>query len=187
MRFAPKELRGVVVIEPDVHRDARGFFLESFHAEKYSQAGLPATFAQDNHSLSIRGTLRGLHFQRQTPQGKLVRVIRGEIWDVAVDIRPESPTFGRWTAETLSAQNFRQLYIPPGFAHGFCVLSDIAEVQYKCTTPYDPLDEAGIAYDDPELGISWPVQDPILSIRDSHHGFLIDLGLQAHSPPSSRD
>ena len=126
MRFVETEIAGVTVVEPDIHRDARGFFLETFHAAKYAAAGIPSTFLQDNHSSSARGTLRGLHMQILRPQGKLVRVTAGEIWDVALDVRPDSPTFMRWTAATLSAENFRQLYIPPGCAHGFCVTSDVA-------------------------------------------------------------
>jgi len=172
MRFIANELRGVVTIEPDVYRDARGFFLETFHAGKYSAAGIPATFLQDNHSSSVRNTVRGLHLQLREPQGKLVRVVEGEIWDVAVDVRRGSPTFGRWTAEILSADNFKQLYVPPGCAHGFCVLSDVAQVQYKCTQLYNPAGEVGVAFDDPELGIPWPVDQPILSDRDRRHSTL---------------
>lgn len=175
VRFLPTAIAGVVQIEPEVFRDARGFFLETFHAGKYEAGGIPTTFVQDNHSSSVKDTLRGLHLQWHHPQGKLVRVVRGEIWDVAVDVRRGSSTFGRWTAATLSADNFRQLYVPPGCAHGFCVLSDVAEVQYKCTELYDPQDEVGIAYNDPALAISWPVQDPILSPRDQRHGTLQQL------------
>ena len=175
MRFLPQELPEVILVEPVVHRDARGFFLETFHAAKFRAAGLPTLFVQDNHSASVRGTLRGLHLQLRKPQGKLVRVIEGEIWDVAVDARPDSPTFGRWTAATLSAENHRLLYIPPGFAHGFCVLSDRAQVHYKCTELYDPADEVGVAYDDPALNIQWPVSEPLLSDRDRRHGTLHDL------------
>lgn len=175
MRFIPTQLPGVIVIEPDVHRDPRGFFLETFHAEKYAAAGIPRTFLQDNHSASVRDTLRGLHLQLRHPQGKLVRVIQGEIWDVAVDVRHGSPTFGHWTAVTLSAENFKQFYVPPGCAHGFCVLSDTAQVQYKCTELYDPADEVGIAYNDPALAIEWPVTQPILSDRDQRHRPLADL------------
>jgi dTDP-4-dehydrorhamnose 3,5-epimerase len=169
MRFCETSIPGVIVVEPDVHRDARGFFLETFHAGRYAAAGLPEMFVQDNHSLSVRDTLRGLHMQVRTPQGKLVRVVEGEIWDVAVDVRPGSPTLGRWTAETLSADNFRQLYIPPGCAHGFCVLSERAQVQYKCTELYSPNDEIGIAYNDPALAVVWPVTTPLLSTRDQLH------------------
>ena len=166
MRFVDTEIAGVTVVEPDIHRDARGFFLETFHAAKYAAAGIPSTFLQDNHSSSARGTLRGLHMQILRPQGKLVRVIAGEIWDVALDVRRDSPTFMRWTAATLSAENFRQLYVPPGCAHGFCVTSDVAEVQYKCTELYDPADEIGIAWNDPVAAITWPVAEPLLSARD---------------------
>jgi dTDP-4-dehydrorhamnose 3,5-epimerase len=175
LAFLPTDVPGVIVIEPQVFRDARGFFLETFHAGKYAVAGIPTLFVQDNHSSSVRNTLRGLHLQWQKPQGKLVRVVRGEIWDVAVDLRRESPSFGRWAAATLSADNFRQLYVPPGCAHGFCVLSDVAEVQYKCTELYDPHDEVGVAYNDPALAISWPVSEPILSPRDQGHGTLQQL------------
>jgi len=166
MKFLPAELEGVVVIEPEVHRDSRGFFLESYHARKYREGGLDAVFVQDNHSRSIRGTLRGLHAQRRHPQGKLVRAIQGEIFDVAVDIRPGSKTWGKWTSVVLSEENFRLVYIPPGFAHGFCVLSDVAQVEYKCTDFYVPGDEITIAWNDPEIGIPWPVRDPILSPKD---------------------
>ena len=167
MRFVPTELPGVVIIEPDVHRDARGFFLETFHASKFAAGGLDVTFVQDNHSLSVQHTLRGLHAQRTKPQGKLVRVVEGEIWDVAVDLRPDQPTFGRWTATTLSSTNFRQLYLSPGFAHGFCVMSPVAQVEYKCTDVYDPGTEIGIAWNDPTVAITWPVSAPTLSPRDS--------------------
>ena len=175
MRFTSTDIAGVVLVDPDVYRDERGYFLETFHAAKYAQAGIPATFVQDNHSSSVRHTLRGLHLQLRKPQGKLVRVTEGQIWDVAVDVRPGSPTFGRWTAATLSADNFRQFYIPPGCAHGFCVLSETAQVQYKCTTLYDPADEIGIAYDDPALAIAWPVAQPILSPRDRAFRRLADV------------
>ncbi len=175
MRFIPTTLPGVIMIEPDVHRDARGYFLETFHAAKFAHAGIPSAFVQDNLSSSVRNTLRGLHLQLRKPQGKLVHVVEGEIWDVAVDLRRGSPTFGKWAAETLSAENFRQLYVPAGCAHGFCVLSPTAQVQYKCTELYDPADEIGIAYDDPELAIPWPVEHPILSDRDRRHSRLADL------------
>ena len=166
MRFADTEVAGAIVIDPDVHRDPRGFFLETFHVEKYAAAGIPSLFVQDNHSQSSGGTLRGLHMQILKPQGKLVRVIEGEIWDVALDVRPESPTFMRWTGATLSAANFRQFYIPPGCAHGFCVVSGVAQVQYKCTELYDAADEIAIAWNDPEAAITWPIAEPLLSARD---------------------
>ncbi len=166
MRFVQTELSGVVVIEPDVYRDDRGFFLETYHQQKYAAAGIAATFVQDNHSRSLGGTLRGLHAQRRHPQGKLVRVLQGEIFDVIVDIRRGSPTFSRWIGIELSAENFRQCYIPPGFAHGFCVLSDWAEFEYKCTDWYDPTDEIRLLWNDPDIGITWPVRDPLLSDKD---------------------
>lgn len=166
MRFLATELPGVILIEPDVHKDARGFFLETYHRRKYQEGGIPGDFVQDNHSHSVRGTLRGLHAQRRRPQGKLVRAVEGEIYDVAVDARPGSATFGRWTAATLSAENFRQLYVPPGFLHGFCVLSPTAQVEYKCTDFYEPADEIGVLWNDPELAIPWPVKDPVLSEKD---------------------
>lgn len=169
MRVTPTELPGVLLIEPVVHRDTRGFFLETFHAGRYAAAGLPTVFVQDNHSSSVQHTLRGLHLQLRKPQGKLISVVEGEIWDVAVDVRPGSRTFGTYAATVLSSQNFRQLYVPPGCAHGFCVLSATAQVQYKCTDLYDPHDELGIAYDDPAIGIPWPVERPIVSDRDRQH------------------
>lgn len=166
MRFVASDLPGVVIVEPDVHRDSRGYFLESFQTEKYRAAGIARPFVQDNESRSTLGTLRGLHLQRRRPQGKLIRVIDGEIWDVAVDVRRGSPTFGRWAGVTLSAENFKQCYVPPGFAHGFCVTSPIARVEYKCTELYDPTDELGVAWNDPALAIRWPVHEPLLSDRD---------------------
>jgi dTDP-4-dehydrorhamnose 3,5-epimerase len=169
MRLAPADIPGIVIIDPDVYRDERGFFLETYHAEKYHAAGIPGPFVQDNHSRSLKGTLRGLHLQIKRPQGKLVRVIQGEIFDVAVDVRRGSPTFGKWTGVTLSAENFRQCYLPPGFAHGFVVISEVAEVEYKCTELYDPGSELGIAWNDPAIGIKWPVSDPLLSDRDTRH------------------
>ena len=167
MKIIPTELEGAVIIEPDVHKDGRGFFLESYHAEKYRKAGITATFVQDNHSASTRGTLRGLHAQQEHPQGKLLRVIAGEIFDVAVDARKGSPTFGRWVSFDLSAKNCRQVYVPPGFFHGFCVLSETAQVEYKCTDFYAPGDELGVIWNDPEIGVDWPVKDPILSAKDA--------------------
>jgi dTDP-4-dehydrorhamnose 3,5-epimerase len=169
MRVVETALEGVLVIEPRVFQDARGFFLETYHAQRYAAAGLDVTFVQDNHSRSRRNTLRGLHFQVSQPQGKLVRVIEGTIWDVAVDIRPDSPTFGQHVGVELSAENFRQIYVPPGFAHGFCVTTDVAQVEYKCTAYYDPADERGIAWNDPRLAIPWPVSDPVLSTRDQEN------------------
>jgi len=165
-------LEGVLLIEPRIFGDNRGFFLESYHQKKYEEAGIHQTFIQDNHSHSVRGTLRGLHYQLRHPQGKLVWVICGTIFDVAVDIRQGSPTFGKWLGVHLSAKEHRQMFIPEGFAHGFCVLSEWADVVYKCTDLYTPGDEYGIRWDDPELAISWPVQEPVLSEKDSSHPFL---------------
>ena len=157
----------MIVVEPDVYRDPRGFFLETYHQAKYAAGGIVAAFVQDNHSRSGRGTLRGLHAQARRPQGKLVRVVEGEIYDVAVDIRLSSPTFGRSVAMTISGEDFRQLWIPPGFAHGFCVLSEVAHVEYKCTEPYDAADEIAILWSDPDLAIAWPIADPVVSAKDS--------------------
>ena len=167
LRFVRTEISGVLVVEPVVHRDPRGFFLESWHAEKYRAGGVDAVFVQDNHSQSARDTLRGLHAQHPRAQGKLVRVIAGEIWDVAVDVRRGSPTFGRHIAAILSAENHRQLWVPPGFLHGFVVTSDAAQVEYKCTEIYRPEDEFCVAWNDPELAIPWPVASPVLSPRDA--------------------
>ena len=175
MRVVHTELPGVLLIEPDVHVDGRGFFLETYHADRYREHGIVAPFVQDNHSRSIGGTLRGLHLQVRRPQGKLIRVIEGEIFDVAVDVRRGSPTFGRWVSVILSAENFRQSYVPPGFAHGFCVLSPVAQVEYKCTDLYDAPSEVGVAWDDPAIGIAWPVANPVLSPRDSRHPSLAEL------------
>ena len=166
MRFLPNGLPGVVIVEPDVHRDARGFFLETFHADKYREGGVPGPFVQDNHSHSVRGTLRGLHAQVRRPQGKLVRAVAGEMFDVAVDIRRGSPTFGQWVGVHLSGENFRQLYIPPGFAHGFCVLTPSAQVQYKCTDLYDRADEITVSWRDPDLAIDWPIARDQLVLSD---------------------
>ncbi|MFN0152583.1 MAG: dTDP-4-dehydrorhamnose 3,5-epimerase [bacterium] len=181
MRFVSTEIAGVVVIEPQVHRDARGFFLETYHERKFREGGIDVRFVQDNHSLSSLGTLRGLHAQRTRPQGKLVRVIRGEIFDVAVDIRRGSPTFLKWTSVVLSAENFRGVYIPPGFAHGFCVTSEIAEVVYKCTDLYDPADEFGILWSDPTLGIQWPTASPSVSAKDQAASNISDILTQLRS------
>ena len=174
MKFVPTAVPGVIIIEPDVHQDRRGFFLETYHAEKYRAGGIPDVFVQDNHSRSTRGTIRGLHLQLTRPQGKLIRVIEGEIFDVAVDVRRGSPTFGKWVGVSISAENFTQVYIPKGFAHGFAVVSDVAQVEYKCTDVYDAASEIGIAWDDPAIGITWPVSNPVLSDRDTRHPRLAD-------------
>jgi dTDP-4-dehydrorhamnose 3,5-epimerase len=167
MNILPTRLPGVLIIEPDVYRDERGWFVETYHAPKYQDGGIPLSFVQDNCSSSVRGTLRGLHAQMSRPQGKLVRVIRGEIFDVAVDIRRGSPTFASWESVSLTEENFKQIYIPPGFAHGFCVLSDVAEVEYKCTDIYTQGDEITIAWNDAQIGIEWPNYSPILSPKDT--------------------
>ena len=167
MRFEPTAIPDVIRIEPRVFKDARGFFLETYHAEKWAAGGVRASFVQDNHSRSARGTLRGLHMQVAFAQGKLVRCVAGEIFDVAVDVRRGSPTFGKWVGETLSAENFRQLWVPPGFLHGFCVTSPTAEVEYKCTELYRPEDELGVIWNDPEIGVRWPIDAPLLSGKDA--------------------
>jgi dTDP-4-dehydrorhamnose 3,5-epimerase len=161
------ELPDVLLVEPQVFPDARGHFFEAWHLEKYRAAGIPDAFVQDNHSRSRRGVLRGLHAQRRHPQAKLVRAVVGEIFDVAVDVRPGSPTFGRWAGVRLSGEDRRQCYVPAGFLHGFCVLSEAAEVEYKCSTLWDPADEFGVVWNDADLAIAWPVDDPIVSPRDA--------------------
>lgn len=169
MKFTPTAIPDIILIEPKVFSDSRGFFLEAFHYDKYAAAGIKAHFVQDNHSGSRSGTLRGLHYQIQQSQGKLVRVIAGEIFDVAVDLRKKSPTFGRWVGFNLSASNYQQLWIPPGFAHGFYVLSEWAEILYKTTDVYAPQWERTLLWNDPDLGIAWPLVDgaaPILSEKD---------------------
>ncbi|MEO5761196.1 MAG: dTDP-4-dehydrorhamnose 3,5-epimerase [Vicinamibacteria bacterium] len=168
MKVTETDLPGVVIIEPRVFQDPRGFFLETFSANRYEASGIPGPFVQDNHSRSLKGTVRGLHLQVSKPQGKLMRAVSGSMLDVAVDVRVGSPNFGKWTSALLSGENFKQLYVPPGFAHGFAVLSDIVEVEYKCTGYYDPSDELTVFWSDPGIGIEWPVGDPILSARDSH-------------------
>jgi dTDP-4-dehydrorhamnose 3,5-epimerase len=176
VKFQSTELPGVILVEPDVHRDERGFFLESYQAARYRANGIEAEFVQDNHSASVRGTLRGLHAQlAPRAQAKLIRALSGEIFDVAVDARVGSPTFGRHVGATLSADNHHQLYVPAGFLHGFVVLSERAEVEYKCSAPYAPDCEVAVAWDDPELAIPWPVEDPVLSPRDAAAPRLADV------------
>ena len=178
MKVSHSKLKGCVVIEPRVFGDERGFFLETFQTVRYQQeAGIDLAFVQDNHSRSARGVLRGLHFQKTKPQGKLVRVVRGEVYDVAVDIRNGSPTFGEWEGIILSEDNKRQLWVPPGFAHGFVVLSDSADFEYKCTDYYDPSDEGSILWNDPDLDIPWPIANPVLSTKDQSAKRLVDLSL----------
>ena len=168
MNVIETSLQGCVIIEPTVYGDERGFFLETFQTEKYAAlANIHSPFVQDNHSRSTRGVLRGLHFQKTKPQGKLVRVVRGEVFDVAVDIRKGSTTFGRWEGVILSENNKRQFWVPPGFAHGFLVLSEIADFEYKCTEYYDPSEEGCVLWNDPDLNIDWPLGNPVLSKKDS--------------------
>ncbi|HSK65492.1 MAG TPA: dTDP-4-dehydrorhamnose 3,5-epimerase [Anaerolineales bacterium] len=169
MKILSTAIPDVLLIEPKVFKDERGFFLESYQKKQFEQAGIKADFVQDNHSKSCRGTLRGLHYQIRQPQGKLVRVIAGEVFDVAVDIRKNSPTFGQWVGDFLSAENKRMLWVPPGFAHGFLVTSAEAEVLYKASDYYAPEWERSIIWNDPSIGVSWPVEGgiPILSAKDS--------------------
>ncbi|MBX3028057.1 dTDP-4-dehydrorhamnose 3,5-epimerase [bacterium] len=167
MRVRQTELPGVVVIEPAVHRDERGFFLETYHADKYRAAGLTLPFVQDNHSRSAPGILRGLHAQLGAPLGKLVRCVRGAIFDVAVDVRRGSPHFRRWVGVTLSEDTCHQLWVPPGFLHGFCVVAGPAEVEYKCTALWDPTQEIAVRWNDPQLAIAWPIATPRLSDKDA--------------------
>ena len=181
LKFTEKSLPGVVLIEPKVFEDDRGFFMETFHSGKYNEIGISGPFVQDNHSHSRKGTLRGLHYQLKNPQGKLVSAVKGEILDVAVDIRRGSPGFGRWTGNLLSGKNKRQLYIPEGFAHGFCVLSETADVIYKCTDLYTPGDEYGVFWADETIDIVWPMENPILSEKDLKNPTLADIE-DAHLP-----
>jgi dTDP-4-dehydrorhamnose 3,5-epimerase len=166
MRVTPTALPEVLIIDPDVHTDARGHFLETWHATRYASLGIPARFVQDNQSRSVQGTVRGLHLQVALPQAKLIRVLVGDILDVAVDVRRGSPTFGKWVGVRLTGESYRQCYIPEGFAHGFSVLSPFAEIAYKCTDFYDPAGQLGLAWDDPAIGVAWQVDHPILSERD---------------------
>jgi dTDP-4-dehydrorhamnose 3,5-epimerase len=167
MKVTETALPGVLVIEPRVFTDERGFFLEQFNAARYEQHGVPSQFAQDNLSHSVRGTLRGLHFQHPNAQGKLVQVIHGSVLDVIVDVRRGSPTFGKWIGVELDGRSPKQVWIPPGYAHGFCVTSETAHFWYKCTTPYAPDCERTIRWDDPQLAIAWPVEQPIVSKKDA--------------------
>jgi dTDP-4-dehydrorhamnose 3,5-epimerase len=167
MNVVPGKLQGLLLIEPKVFGDPRGFFMETWNLRKYQEAGLGVPFVQDNISVSRRGALRGLHFQNPNPQGKLVSVLQGEVLDLVVDIRIRSATFGKWEAVQLSSENKRQFYIPPGFAHGFLVLSDTAMFHYKCTDFYSPKDEVTLLWNDPDIGIQWPSGDPIVSEKDA--------------------
>lgn len=177
MNVVKTDIPDLLILEPTVFEDQRGFFMETFRQSWFDDLGVDVDFVQHNHSASVKGVLRGLHYQRNSPQGKLVRAVAGEIFDVAVDIRAGSATYGRWFGVTLSAKNKRQLYVPPGFAHGFLVMSDSAECEYKCTDYYDPNDQGEILWSDPDLNIEWPCADPILSAKDSCAPLLKNLVL----------
>lgn len=182
MKVIRTALPGVVVIEPRVFADARGYFLETFHEDRYLENDVFGRFVQDNHSHSVKNVLRGMHFQRKFPQGKLVQVVSGEIFDVAVDIRHGSPTFGTWVGYILNEETHRQMYIPAGFAHGFVVLSERAHVWYKCTDYYHPEEETGICWNDPQVNIKWPVKEPLLSGKDERLPLLKDVETTALQP-----
>jgi len=175
MNVLPCDIQGPLTIEPDVFGDARGFFTESWSRQRYAAAGIDHDFVQDNFSFSRRGTLRGLHFQNPNPQGKLVSVWQGEVWDVAVDLRRGSPTFGKWVGVTLSAENKRHFWIPEGFAHGFAVVSERATFSYLCTAVYDPVADANVRWNDAALGIDWPLSSPLLSGKDERAPLLADV------------
>jgi len=179
MKITETAIPEVLLFEPTVHGDARGYFMETFRAAFFSGRGLDLEFVQDNQSRSAQGTLRGLHFQREFPQGKLVRVIAGEVFDVAVDLRESSATFGQWVGEVLSAESHRQLWVPPGFAHGFYVLSNSADLCYKCTDYYHPEDGHSLLWNDPDIGIEWPLlsSEPLLSAKDAQAGRLAEIPL----------
>ena len=171
------DIEGLYVIEPTVFKDERGYFMETYNQNDFKEAGLNMTFVQDNQSMSVKGVLRGLHFQKQYPQGKLVRAVRGTVFDVAVDLRSDSKTYGKWFGVTLSAENKKQFYIPEGYAHGFLVLSDEAEIAYKCTDFYHPGDEGGLLWSDPEIGVDWPIEpgmELIISDKDKKWSGLKD-------------
>jgi dTDP-4-dehydrorhamnose 3,5-epimerase len=175
MKVIATEIEGPLIIEPDVYRDQRGFFMETYHIERYRNCGIDSRFVQDNVSRSVKGVLRGLHYQIAHPQAKLVQVLEGEIYDVAVDLRQDSPAFGKWVGVTLSGRNLRQFFIPEGFAHGFCVTSETVLFSYKCGDFYFPEDEGGILWSDPSLGIDWPIERPVLSDRDRNQPLLKDV------------
>ena len=167
MYVTETSIPGLLIIEPEVFADARGFFMETYHAERFLHAGIYAHFVQDNHSRSARGVLRGIHYQEPNAQGKLVRCSRGVIFDVAVDVRVGSPDFGKWFGIELSEDNKKMLWVPPGFAHGFCALTDGADLIYKCTAPYDAPSDRSILWNDPDIGIQWPIKEPLLSPKDA--------------------
>lgn len=175
MKILSNTLNGVLLLEPDIFPDDRGYFMETYQEKRYQELGITCTFVQDNLSYSSKGTLRGLHYQSPNAQAKLVQVVMGEVFDVAVDIRKNSPTFGQWTSAILSDKNKHQYFIPEGFAHGFCVLSDTAIFQYKCSAFYSPESEKGLLWSDPELAIDWPITVPTLSKKDKKYPTLLDL------------
>ena len=188
MNIISTDFEGLLIVEPKIFTDNRGFFTETYHKARYKESGIPQIFIQDNLSSSVQNTLRGLHYQIKKPQAKIVQVIAGAIFDVAVDIRGGSPTFGKWAGVHLSEQNMRQLFIPEGFAHGFCVLSETALVTYKCSDFYHPEDEGGIIWSDPDIGIDWPVENPIISEKDMHYPRLAELSPgQLPFPKTSRE
>ena len=178
MKIITTPIEGILIIEPKTFKDKRGFFMETYNQDRYNAFGINATFVQDNLSYSLKNTLRGLHFQNKYPQAKLIQVISGEIFDVAVDLRPGSSTFGKWTGVNLSDENRRQMFIPEGFAHGFCVLSEFALFYYKCSDFYQPDDEGGILWSDPDIGIDWPVENPIISEKDKQNHKLSGLTVE---------
>jgi dTDP-4-dehydrorhamnose 3,5-epimerase len=186
MKCIDTALPGVVIVEPQVFGDDRGFFLETYHQARYREAGIDCRFVQDNLSLSVRGTLRGLHYQINHPQDKLVQVITGEVFDVVVDLRPDSDTFRQWTGVRLSSESKRQLFVPKGFAHGFCVLSEEVHFFYKCSDIYRAEDEGGVIWNDPDLGIQWPVKDPVISAKDQQLPRLVDAVLPSATVAPAR-
>jgi dTDP-4-dehydrorhamnose 3,5-epimerase len=187
LNFIETPLPGVILIEPKLFSDDRGFFMETFHSERFAAAGVPTSFVQDNHSRSRRGVLRGLHYQEPNAQGKLVRCTRGTLFDVAVDIRRGSPQFGKWYGIEISEENRRMLWIPPGFAHGFCAMTDDADLVYKCTSLFDANADRCIVWNDPEIGIEWPLRDPILSEKDAAAPRLAEAVLPSYDAPPARE
>ena len=179
MKITETQLAGVLIIEPKIFGDSRGFFKETFQSERYREAGIEYTFVQDNYSRSQKGVLRGLHFQITKPQGKLVSCPKGAVFDVAVDIDPKSITYGQYVGVELTEENHKQLWVPPGYAHGFCVLSETADFQYKCTDYYDPSDEGGVIWNDPDVAIAWPITHPSLSSKDALLPTLKELAHQS--------
>ncbi|MGA1874476.1 MAG: dTDP-4-dehydrorhamnose 3,5-epimerase [bacterium] len=191
VKIFSSDLKDVLIVEPRIFEDERGFFMESYHRKKYQEAGLDRVFVQDNLSHSVQNVIRGLHYQLHHPQAKLIQVLRGVIFDVAVDIRQGSPAFGQWIGLLLSDRRHQHLFIPEGFAHGFCVLTERAEVMYKCTDFYDPDDEHGLRWDDPNLAIQWPIRNPVVSARDAELPFLSKVSKEnlpvLSPPPSARE